>query len=236
MHLYALCANFSNYLVDILVIVSVLGFGLVCLRKGFISCFLGFVSTFAAFFIALFCTGMFVSATNGLFGLSDVLGNAFEGAFLKIEGFSLDVSVSGLTEALTAKKIPKFLVNEIVEKFGDSTIPAGTTLAMLVGDALAGVAISVIGFLVLFCLLRLVLFLLRATLNALVKRITLLEQANRLLGFAVGVLECLLLVSAVLGVLAIIPSESITAYLSESLFVGALYNHNPITVMLGWFL
>ena len=41
--LQMLCAGFANYLVDIILILMIAGFILVCARRGFIDCFFEFI-------------------------------------------------------------------------------------------------------------------------------------------------------------------------------------------------
>ena len=51
---YGLCAaKLTNYLVDIIVVVVLVGFALVCARKGFIECFFNFISAAYDFKISL---------------------------------------------------------------------------------------------------------------------------------------------------------------------------------------
>ena len=232
---YGLCAaKLTNYLVDIIVVVVLVGFALVCARKGFIECFFNFVSTVAAVFVALLLAKAVISLTGGLFGLQDTFESSFEKAFLKIEGFDLDISIGGLQNALAEKNIPNFLVEMVVDTFGNKEIVAGTTLAMVVGGTLAKYAVTLITWIALFLLTKLVTGILKSILTALAEKITLIGKLNTLLGCAVGLIEGLLLIYGVLSVLALIPSDTITAYLNGSLFVGWLYNNNLINLLLGW--
>lgn len=232
---YSFCAaKLTNYLVDIIIVLVLIGFALVCSKKGFIECFFNFVSTVAAVLVAVLLAKAVISLTGGLFGLQDTMMDSFEKAFLKIEGFDLDISTNGLQAALAEKNIPDFLAKMVVDTFGNKEIAEGTTLAMAVGGTLAKYAITFITWIVLFLITRLILRILKSILTKLAEKITLIGAVNTLLGCVVGLIEGLLLIYAVLAVLALIPSDSITVYLNNSFFVGWLYNHNLINLLLGW--
>lgn len=236
MTLQMLCAGFANYLVDIIVVLILAGFTLVCARRGFIDCFFEFVSTIAAFLFALLLTKAVVSATGGLFGLQDVMGKSLEGAFLKIKGFDTELSAVGMEAALEAKNIPGFLVRLIVNTFGDSTLPAGTTIATVAGGSVARLATMLIVFALLYALVWFVFFLLRKILNALAEKITLVHRVNCILGGVAGFVEGILIVYGVLALISLIPSEGMMTYFNNSILVGFLYNNNLLSIMLGWFI
>ncbi len=232
---YNLCvAKFTNYLVDIIIVLVLVGFAFACAKKGFIECFFNFVSTLVSVLVAILLAKAVISLTGGLFGLQDSMMNSFEKAFLKIEGFDLDISVSGLQNALAEKNIPDFLAKMVVDTFGNKEIVAGTTLAMVVGGTLAKYAITFITWIILFLIARLIMMILKSILTKLAEKITLIGAVNTLLGCVVGLIEGLLLIYAVLAVLALIPSDAITVYLNGSFFVGWLYNNNLINLLLGW--
>lgn len=234
--LQMLCAGFANYLVDIILILMIAGFILVCARRGFIDCFFEFISTVVAFLLALLLTKAFVSATGGLFGLQNVMSNSLENAFLKIKGFDTELSATGMEAVLEARNIPGFLVRLIVNTFGDSTLPAGTTIATVAGGSVARLATMLIVFAFLYAIIWFVLYLLRKILNALAEKITLVHTVNTVLGGVAGFVEGILIIYGVLALISLIPSEGMMAYFDNSIIIGFLYNNNLISIMLGWFI
>ena len=118
------------------------------------------------------------------------------------------------------------LVIKLVGKQG--SIEAGTTLAMLLGEATSGLAINLISAFVLFVLTKLIVWFLKGVLNVLTEKIHLVNGVNISLGALVGVLSAFLIVCVVLAVLAIFPNEKIAEFLSKTLFVGELYVKNPL--------
>ncbi len=224
----------TNYLLDLALLAALVVFAFLCAKKGFIECFFSFVSGAAAFLVAILFSKLLIGATGGLFGLKNIFTNTFQNVLLKIQGFDLDVSVGGLQAALEAKSLPSVLVDMILDKFGNASIPAGTTLANLVGQTLSGLVVSLIGFVITFIAARFLMNLLKKVLKLLASKISLLGTVDQLLGATVGLISGWVIASAVLGVLAMIPSEAITVYFNNSLLIKWMYNHNIIYVILGW--
>ncbi len=224
----------TNYLLDFAVIAILVFAAWFCGKKGFIECFFGIVSVAAALLVGILLTKLVVTLTGGLFGLQDSLNTSFQMAFSKIDGFATDISNQGITAALAEKNLPNFLVDLIVENFGNESIAQGTTLAMLAGDTLSGVCINFIAWILLVGMTWGLMWLLKKILKKIAKKIKLVNRIDVLLGNVVGLFFGVLAVSVVLGILALIPSEGITTYLNNSLFVGAMYNNNLLNTLLGW--
>ena len=231
-----LSALATNVIIDILVVVVILGFGIVSAKRGFVDCLFSFASTILALILAFSLAKSFVSWTGGLFGLELKLQTACTNAFSGIVGFNIDVSAEGMTAALQEKQLPQFLVNLVVEMFGNAELELGTTLAMLVGSALGSLISTLISFFVIFALCKTVFRLLRGILSSVIQRIPLVGGANRILGFFAGLLQGMLIVCGLLSVLSVIPAQGMIEFFNTTTFVGWLYNHNLINVILGWVL
>ena len=174
--------------------------------------------------------------TNGLFGLEGVLEKGCANAFAKIKGFDIDVSNQGIETALADKNIPKFLIKMVVEEFGDSTIATGTTIAMLVGQSLGGLIAGLICWVVIFLVVKGLLFIVRKIITGILEQIPIVGKLNHGLGFAVGAVKAILIFSAIVAIFSIIPSQGISNFFNECIVVGWLYNSNPINVILSWIL
>ena len=233
MSLNALCAAWTVYAVDILAVVVLFVFAVAAAKRGFVACFFGLISTLVAILVAFLFMKSLVNWTNGIFGLQTVVENASASGLSKITGFDIDISSQGLETALSGK-LPQFLINIVVENVGKSEVPAGTTVAMVVGETIGRLAVSLIAWLALFLVVKLLLRLLERVLSSVIEKIPLVGTLNNLLGFAVGALQGLFVVCGVIAILALIPSESFAAFFNQTVFVKALYNQNPIHVVLGW--
>ena len=218
-----------NWIIDVIVVLFVLIMLILCAKRGFIDCFFGTISTILALIVAISCAKMFVSMTDGLFGLADIIQAKLEGSFAKIDGFTADVSKSGVEQALKEQNVSAILAGLVIKLVGkQDSVEAGTTLAMLLGEATSGLAINLISGFILFVATKIVVWFLSGVLTMLTEKIHLINSANVFLGALVGVLASLLIVCTILAVLAIFPNEKIAGFLSETLFVGKLYVKNPL--------
>ena len=234
--LLQLNANAGNYIIDILVVVVILGVALVCAKRGFIDCLFGFIATIVAIILAFALMKPFVGWTGGIFGLQGVLEKACTGVFAKVKPFTIDISNQGISEALAGKNLPAFLIDAIVKGVGNESIPAGTTIAMLAGSALGEFITGLISWIVVFLIAKILIMLLRNTLGSVIENIPIVGGVNHILGFVVGILQGTMIVSGIIAVISILPIPSATQFFSDCLFVGLLYNHNPLNVILGWIL
>ncbi len=227
----------QNYIVDIVLAIFLLAMIFICAKKGFINCFFGIISTTVALLVAVSLAKAVLEMTGGVFGLQGKMEGGFVKFFGKIEGFTSDVSEKGVEAALQEGNVSVILARLVMKMVGNpDTIPVGTTLAMLVGEAMAQLAATLLVGILLFILAKLVMRLLRGVLTTIAERISLIGGINSLLGAIFGLLYGVLIVSAVLALLTVLPFESMTNYLLKSSIVSLLYNHNPIIVVMSWFL
>lgn len=224
----------SNWILDVVVVLFALIMLILCAKRGFIDCFFGTISTILALTIAITCAKMFVSSTGGLFGLQDIIQTKLEASFAKVEGFTADVSKSGVEQALKEQNVSAILAGLVIKLVGkQESIEVGTTLSMLLGEVTSGLAINLISGFVLFVLTKIVVWFLSGVLNVFAEKINLVNSVNVLLGGVVGILKALLIVCVILAVLAIFPNEKIAEFLSETVFVGLLYTKNPLVSIIG---
>lgn len=239
LNLYALCANIPQWLlygVDAIVLLAALIFMFVCARRGFVNCFFAFFSLLAGVIAAAILAKPVVGWTNGLFGLQDFLTTKFTASFSKLEGFGADISATGVEAALADKNLPAVLTNFVISKFTGQTLEAGTTLGTLLGETTASFATTIISFLAILILCRLLCLLLRKILGAIVNHLSLVKVVDSLLGALFGVMEVLLFVCVALSILMIIPSQGISDFLGGTIVLKALYEYNPLVTVIGWFL
>lgn len=238
MFINAICAvQWTNYIADAVAALLALVMLIVCAKKGFITCFFGTVSTLVALIIAFSFAKSILSSTDGLFGLQDWFYKTFEESFAKLEGFNADVSESGVEAALKENNVSAILAGLVLKVAGkQDTVEAGTTLAMLLAEATSSLAATLTSGLALFILIKLGVRLLRGILNSAAKKMPLVKGVNTLLGAVVGLLQATLIVCGILAILTVFPVVSISQYLEKSLFLGALYENNPLVSLLGMLL
>ncbi|MBQ9118110.1 MAG: CvpA family protein [Clostridia bacterium] len=224
------------FVADIVFFILLFLFAFLNARKGFIGCFFSFVSTIVAVLVALFCAGGFQSLTGGLFGLQGLIGTGLGNAFSGVPGLNIDIGAAGATDNLTQASLPQFLKDKVLEIMGSADLPAGTTLAMQVGDVLAQFIVSMICAVVLFFLVKLLMKLLKKVLTHVAESMTAIRKVNRLLGMLVGVLKAMAITCLVLAILSLFASEGMTNFFNDTILLSGLYNNNPIHAVFGLFI
>lgn len=227
-------AYWLHYAVDIVALVVIFACALGGAKKGFVRCFFGFISTVAAIVLAFLLMKKMLDWTNGLFGLQAIMQRGCANAFSKIKGFDIDVSADGVSGAVSGK-LPAFLADLIIDAIGNNNYPEGTTLAKVAGDTVGRLGATVLSWIFVFLLVKLLFVLLRSILSAIIEKLPIVGRVNVILGGVVGFCKGLFFVCAVVAILALIPSSGITAFFNECLLTKALYNHNPLHLVLGWF-
>ena len=139
--IYSLLSAWTYYAVDFIALAVILVFAVVNARRGFVDCLFGFISTLVAILFAFLLMKTFVRITGGVFGLQGLIERGCTSALLKLKGFDLDISAQGITETLSGK-IPKFLINIVVENIAKGDAPAGTTVASVVAQTISGIGVT----------------------------------------------------------------------------------------------
>ena len=229
-----LSAHWSNSALDIILVVALVIMGLRGAKKGLIGSLVGVLSTVVALILVFTLAKPFSGWTNGLFGLGDALKVKFTESFAGKEGFNLDISGVGVESALAQYEVPSLFTGFILDHYAGADLPAGTTIAALLGEVTAGWATTFLCGIAIFFLTKLIFRFLGGVLNGVVSCIPILGPINAILGSLIGVLKLVLILSALLAFLSLIPVVSISTYFSQSVILGVLYNNNPLFVIIGW--
>ena len=227
-------AVWIHYTLDAVALVVFFICALSCAKKGFVRCFFGFISTITAIILAFILMKKMLGWTDGLFGLQGVMENGCAKAFSKIKAFNVDISTDGVSDALKGK-LPGFLANLITDAIGNNAYPEGTTLARVAGETVGRLGATVLSWLFVFLLVKLIFILLRSILSAIIEKLPIVGRVNVILGGVVGLCKGLLFVCGALAILALIPASGITAFFNECLLLKGLYNQNPLHLILGLF-
>lgn len=224
------------FIADIVFFLLIFIFAIVDAHKGFISCFFSIVSTIVAVLVALFFASGFLSLTGGLFGLQGVIGGGIGNALSGVEAFNIDISTGNIQAVVAAAPLPQFIKDAILAvATAGGEVPAGTTLAMQAGNVIAQFIVTLVCAVVLFFLVKLIMFLLKGLFENLVEKMEGLRKLNRILGMVVGILTALGITCLVLAILGLFPSEGLTAFFNDTILLSGLYHHNPIYGIFSWF-
>ena len=232
MFLQNLCAiRWTNYLLDGVLALVLLGYVIYCAKRGFIDCFFGFFSTIIALIAAIFLARVLVNATGGLFGLEKTLDKRFTDAFMKVKGFDTHVVGEGTAQALKDNNTSTILA-QLVLKMTKSA-QDGTVLAVALGNVTASLATTIICGVAIFILVKLLMRLMKGGLEKIAQNLKIVGAANTLLGAFVGVLGFTLLISFIVSIFTIIPVQAVNNALSRSVLVGLIYKYNPVIWLVG---
>lgn len=214
--------NILNLIPDIVAIVFILIFVMSGIRKGFIHTLLHS----ASFFIAIVASFIFANPV-----INWISGSALGAAFREtVYNFILTPLKDAPGIILKDLSLPDFLIRGISE----------SEPVLKIADALSqnitGVIISILVYLLLFIITKLILRAVDKSLG-LVTRLPIIKQLNSFLGGAMGFVTAILWIYVILSVIAalsFIPSVNIlTENIANSYILKFLYENNLI---LGLFL
>lgn len=234
--LYALCAVPVGYIMDAVLLLALLIFALICKKRGFINMIFQFASGFLALILALTLAKTCVSVTGGLFGLLDRLTENLTESFSKMPGFSTDTTGQDVGSLMEVSALPSILITLALKKLTDGVLAPGQTVGMLLGSTVAELLCNLIAAAALFLIVKILFKFLRKLFTAIINKIGVLGRVNRLLGMLLGIIEFLFVISLILSVLALVPSEGMMNLFNSSIVLRLLYNQNPIVWLLGLFL
>jgi uncharacterized membrane protein required for colicin V production len=220
----------SAFLADIVVLIVFIVYALVGAHKGAIRSVIGLVATLTALVIAFRYDDKLASVLGKT--IFKGIGAKIEDTFAKINGFDLDISAAGLKESLSGVSLPGFIKDIILDKFADSTLEPGTTLAMLAGSAVTGFIVKILSWFILYFGSKLALSIVARILSKIADGVSVLNAINVFVGALIGIFKALLLVCVVLAILSIIPGEGITSYFDRTIFVKYLFHDNPLIKLL----
>jgi uncharacterized membrane protein required for colicin V production len=170
MGLSALCASPVGYILDAVILLGLIIYVIICAKRGFVKMVFHFMSGIVALIAAISLAKVAVTATDGLFGLLDILTEKFEGMFANSEGFNIPLSEGDdLKSLLQTKDLVAIIATLVVKKYSGDF--AGKTLAFLAGSTMAELLCTLIAGVALFFLLKIVCKLLSKILTAIFKKI-----------------------------------------------------------------
>jgi len=241
-------------ILDILLVVAVLVFALIGLKKGFGDQLLGLLGTLGvlvgSIFLAPLIAGWLEPTGIGRWitgeltkwvtdsGAKWVAAEAGRADIFTLPLNWADEAVRGanMPDALKALGVPALMsdilgLNGVFAGFGDAGILIDALPAWLTGLALTAIA---------FAMLLLVLSIVLAILRRIFKKITKIRifgAADKILGVVLGLAKAYLIVSVILSLLIIIPPsffgmEFMNRSVDASTITKFFYEHNPITELL----
>ncbi len=214
-------------------------FLIIGLSKGFVNQIFGLLGSIAALVLAGVLCGTVVNALNGSLGVVDSLAESLGSNLGNAEWLTWSINENNIREACNSINLPEFIADFAVEQAAN----VGTVysnLGELISHTLANIIVSGIAYVVLFAVLKFVIFLFKKIFE---KLVTLpgLHSADKLLGSVLGLIKGVIAVYVILFFLSIIPVEgaeeffsSVKQAINESSVASFFANNNLFAKAIAW--
>lgn len=199
--------------------------------RGFLGILLNVCKGVATIIIAYFLSKPFGDLLYKM-GLGNLIGGKLETTLANVTPLANEVITSEtqkevFSNALTEMKIPEFLHEIITNLIGKNSFTNGETLGHYVGNAIASIACTFIGFVVLILALNIVLFIFRKIFKS-INKMPVFGQLNRILGLVVNFLYAWMIISVLFWAVALV-----STFIPEvGEFVANVFklNQEPMTI------
>ena len=153
-------------------------------------------------------------------------------ALCKVEVLSMDISKGGIESALADVSLPAFLKEAVVEIIANESVPEGTKLGIIVGDALGRFITILLCGGIVFLIIKLLMMLFSGIFSAIVNAWDVTRALNILFGALIGLIKGLLIISLILAVVSLIPSQELTQFFDQTFILRELFHDNPLNKLL----
>lgn len=210
-----------SIVLDLAAVIFILIMTLMGAGKGFLKGLVGIIGVIVAIALAYLLAGPFANLLEAMFGTTTAFTSSFSGYFGSIEGLNVAVGDNSLAEAMTESlHIPSFLSELIFNKIIIVTgVDPEMTIAEVFSETFAIIIMQAISGVALFIIFSIVLSILVNLLTKLFEHISLLGYVNTILGLALGFVKGLLFVCVVVFVLYLIPAQGLQTCLSNTILL-----------------
>jgi uncharacterized membrane protein required for colicin V production len=222
----------SGIVLDLILVILLIIFALVGFYRGFFKELISLGGLFGSLFIAYYLYKPFVDVLNSLFGWGVNISNfvmnqvgQIAPAFATNSGGTVEELQDIITNSGGGVAY-EVVLKELVKKADFANGPM--TVATAVGNVVAGFVMVIISFVILFLLLRIVVFILNKIFSA-IPRKSAIGVVNKWLGLGIGTIKGALSLSMLLVLvylLCLIPSVNnlVQPYMDSSYVVKHVYN------------
>lgn len=227
------------HILDIIIISMLILFALNGYRNGFLRSLISIMSMFLASFIAILCCGKVAEFLGDKLHLMEDFSSFFEKKLLKVEVLAIEISSSGIKEALLKSGMPEFfaksLASMIEGMISKTQIPMGTTLAKAISPALANYTLQAISFTGLLIVIKIVFSLI--TKNVIIRIEEKQEEGEEItrLSRISGMIVSLLYATIILFIVTFIVSalnfsffKPIVEIFNSSFMASVFFNENML--------
>lgn len=207
-------------IVDIVIVLTILIFGLIGFKKGLLKSVISLFSWGVCLIVAFFTAKYVAGWINGLYDFSTLIGNKISNNLVKMNQYfaqSINVYEAGGKDALIAAipgDINGLLKQLIKVVFSTTNVNMSTTdtIGSVVGYALGNISMMIISGILVFVVLKIVIKLLSKLFDN-IERIKILGGLNKILGLTLGVIKSVLVIfvfNCILVGLSLVPAVNKT--------------------------
>ena len=222
----------SGIIVDLIVLLLLVLFGIIGYYKGFLREVISFLGLVGSLIISFYAYQYFASFLNEFFGWGTQIANYVMEQITTISpSFAVDLgaTVEELQTIISNSNVGLVYQEVLKQIVAHADLSAGAvTVSAAVGVVVSGFAMMVISFILLFLMLRIVVFVLDKLFSR-ISRKSAVGVVNKWLGLGVGFLKGAAAVSIILVVtylLCMIPSvgDIVTPYINDSFLTKYAYD------------
>lgn len=203
-----LLASSVGGIIDVVAIAIIVLFSILGIKNGFVKTFVKVFGTIISLLLAVMLCSKCANFLENQFGLVSAITEKVSGVVTNI--FGDQIANTTLNEAVDSKLselgLSSLFTKIILEAKADTSIPLDTTLNQIISPALSFYIACGISIIVLFIIFKILLFIL-GDITSKLGAFNLLGATNRLLGFALGLLQSVVIIQIALFIINIIPLE-----------------------------
>lgn len=224
--------------VNIGVIVLLLVYGLIGIKRGFVKSFFSVFGTILALLFAVLLASKVTMVIEDKFGAVSSVSGKISGFLTKKFGATLmDTPIKDATESLlNGAGIDKWIVSIILSAKADSAIPDTTTVNQILSPSISYYIVLILSVIGLFIVLKIIFFLLSVLVKKLYK-IKMIAVLDKVLGFVVGLVSGIITLEFIIMITGIIPIQfiqQINVCLIKSPISGTIHNINIFGLVMQW--
>lgn len=225
----------SGVITDIVILLIITLFALICCIRGFSKQLMGLVVTIGSIVIAyVFCDKLLLLLDKN-FDLTLKLSEKIYGAFGDKLALQLEPTIENIHDAIISAGLPEFVAN-----YAKSALESATGEYATIGNFLAQIVahhiLSAACFFGLWLISKLVLTIVKIILSKLIVNIPLVRSVDRILGLVLGVIKAAALIYLLIYVIDILPKSigiinTLSSAIEQSV-VGVFFKQHNLFAML----
>ena len=214
--------------IDIILIVILLIFAIVGLKRGLVDAVLSLFSTLASIILAFFAAKPFAGFLEQCFKLTEVLNKNIYNMLVRWSATFGEAVSSAITgnQAISSSGLSEWQQTILKLVVGECAIETGSAPATVFANIIAPVALIVISGIAAFILIKLAVWLLGLLLNKL-KEIKTINNIDKIFGFVLGLVKGALFICIIMGITIFIPNDKIIQEIDKTTITKVAYT--PVT-------